>query len=46
MKSIILTPREYMTNFIKIAKFSFLTEIHDGEVYITANLYDLQLLGY
>jgi len=46
MKTVELTPREYMTNFCKIAKFSFLTKIWHGNVFVTADVGNLTYLGF
>lgn len=46
MKTIQLTPREYLTNFKKIAKFKFQAITLHGILYITAETVKLEELGY
>lgn len=46
MKTINLTPKEYITNFRKIAKFAFFAEVLRGEVVVTANTIELGYLGF
>jgi hypothetical protein len=46
MKTIELTPKEYLTNFKEIAKFNYQAYVLHGIVYITARIENLDPLGY
>lgn len=46
MKTIKLSPIEYISNFKKIAKFKFRALVFHGNVYIRANTLKLEELGY
>ena len=46
MKTIELTPVEYITNFKKIAHFWFTAHVVHGMVFIEANINNLKSLGY